>query len=356
LLVTSAMASSRGLAAWHISPGLYPRYGTWRERLEFLLGFAVLAPSSHNTQPWQFAIDRRGIELFADRSRRLPVIDPHDRQLLMGCGAALYNLRLALLRFGARPEVELAPSTADPELVARLRPGAMAEPALHAIDLFDAIPHRHTNRQPFESRPVSAEVAESLASAADSEGAWLTRLHPRDKRAAADLIAAADREQFRDREFRRELARWLVADGDRRDDGLPGYAKSYGSPLSGGNTLLVRSFDLGGKVASTERELAEGSPMLAVLGTDRDEPAAWLAAGQAMQRVLLEATLRGLSVSFLNQALELDHFRQPFAELAQRGFPQLVLRFGYGPPAPATPRRSVAEVLRADTDSRVASG
>jgi hypothetical protein len=92
-----------------------------------------------------------------------------------------------------------------------------------------------------------------------------------------------------------------------------------------------------------------------VLGTDGDDPAAWLAAGQAMQRVLLEATLRGLSASFLNQALELEHFRRPFTQLARRGYPQLVLRFGYGPPAPATPRRAVAEVLRAETSARVAS-
>ena len=86
--------------------------------------------------------------------------------------------------------------------------------------------------------------------------------------------------------------------------------------------------------------------MLAVLGTPGDDQANWLAAGQAMQHALLTGRVHGLSASFLNQALELDHFRARFAEITGRGYPQLVLRFGYGPAvAQPTPRRGVDEVL-----------
>ena len=333
--------------AWKVSASHYPHDGRTADQLAFLLRYAILAPSSHNTQPWLFHIDSHRIELYADSSRHLPVLDQVGRQLLMSCGAALFNLRVAMAHFGRRPILELFPSPADPNLLARITPGVPIEPSLGLHRLFAAIPHRHTNRRAFEPRPVPFDIACAIGAAARAEGAWLENLHAHDKNVAAELIAQADRKQFNDRKFRRELSRWLVSDGSRRGDGIPGYSKSYGSPISAGNTLLVRTFDIGGSVASSELELAKGSPMLAVLGTDRDEPESWLAAGQAMQRMLLLAQSHGISASFLNQALELDEFRLRFVEMITRGagYPQLVMRFGYGPEAPATPRRRLEDVL-----------
>ncbi len=52
-----------------------------------------------------------------------------------------------------------------------------------------------------------------------------------------------------------------------------------------------------------------------MLFTDRDDPADWLRAGQALQRALLTATSLGVSASFLTQPLEL-------ADLAFRYDPQ----------------------------------
>ncbi len=79
------------------------------ERLRFFLQWAVLAPSRHNTQPWLFEIEGDELLLFADASRALPVADPDGRQLLMSCGAALVNLRLAAAHFGHATSVELIP-------------------------------------------------------------------------------------------------------------------------------------------------------------------------------------------------------------------------------------------------------
>lgn len=341
------MTAHPHLEAWNVSPGHYPEEACTAEQLEFLLQYAILAPSAHNTQPWLFHIDGHRIELYLDSRRHLPVIDPAGRQLMMSCGAALFNLRVAMARFGRRPILELFPSRHDGSLLARVTPGVPIDPSLDLHRMFDAIPRRRTNRKPFEPHPVPYRVACALAAAVRSECAWLEDLHSDDKHIAAELIAGADRTQFHNRKFRRELSKWLVSDGSSRGDGIPGYSKSYGSPFSSGNTLLVRTFDVGGSVASSERELAKGSPMLVVLGTDTDEPGAWLAAGQAMQRMLLVAQSHGVSASFLNQALELDDFRVSFVDLITRGagYPQLVMRLGYGPEVEATPRRPLGDVL-----------
>jgi hypothetical protein len=93
-------------------------------------------------------------------------------------------------------------------------------------------------------------------------------------------------------------------------------------------------------------ELALRAPALALLWTDGDSPRDWLAAGQALARVLLRATADGVSASFFNQALELAELRDRTAVAAAvPGRPQLLLRLGYGRELPATPRRALDEVL-----------
>lgn len=37
--------------AWAIDADAYPAHGSAAAQLEFLLGYAILAPSGHNTQP-----------------------------------------------------------------------------------------------------------------------------------------------------------------------------------------------------------------------------------------------------------------------------------------------------------------
>jgi hypothetical protein len=61
-------------------------YPTTPTTAESLVSAAVRAPSSHNTQPSWFRCAGETIELYADRSRALPVNDPFDRELTISCG------------------------------------------------------------------------------------------------------------------------------------------------------------------------------------------------------------------------------------------------------------------------------
>src|SRR5207245_724562 len=64
--------------------------------VRWVVAQAARAPSIHNTQPWLFNWDGCSFELRADTHRGLSAIDPDGRELVLSCGAALYNLRLAL--------------------------------------------------------------------------------------------------------------------------------------------------------------------------------------------------------------------------------------------------------------------
>jgi hypothetical protein len=99
-----------------------------------LVRAATLAASGHNTQPWQFAIDKNAIEIHPDYRRRLPVVDPIDRELWMSLGCALENLLIAARADGYMPEVTY-PDAADFIHVRLTKDTAQASPLLAAMPL-----------------------------------------------------------------------------------------------------------------------------------------------------------------------------------------------------------------------------
>lgn len=328
----------------------FPAAGTPAEQWRFLLNYAVLAPSEYNTQPWLFSIRGESLELFADYTRRLPVVDPEDRELLIGCSAACLNLRLAVRHFGTRETLEcFFTDQAKPTLLVRFGFGAKWTPTDEENWLFSAILRRHTNRSLFETRAIPQSVLDRMQALAGLEGAWLHPVQDESTRKAiADLILEGDWQQWTQRNFREELAPWLHFGDTDAVDGLPGSARPRGSAQGTDNPLVARTFDLWSEKAEEGRDqhLAAGAPVLAVLGTYTDTPGDWFAAGMAAERVLLEACASGLQASFVNQPIEIPLLRTRLCHvLERRDFPQLVLRIGYGDPAPSTPRRSVRDVL-----------
>ncbi|HEY1190104.1 MAG TPA: hypothetical protein VGE74_20815, partial [Gemmata sp.] len=272
---------------WAVSEADFPRDGLVRDWLRFAVRYAVLAPSSHNSQPWLFHSDGATLELFADRTRALPVVDPHDRELVISCGAALFHLRVALWHFGHRPRVKTFPDPHQPDLLARIRIDTDddADPDPPGEALFAAIPRRRTHRFPFLPDPVFPVLIEEFERDARAEGAVFVPVAEPDRRyRLAELIADADRQQLAAPAFRRELAAWMHWNRTRSRDGMPGYALGLSALGSVAGPLVVRTFDLGDGRAGRDRELADRSPLLAVLTTPHDRPADWLAAGQALAR------------------------------------------------------------------------
>jgi iron-sulfur cluster repair protein YtfE (RIC family)/nitroreductase len=327
----------------------FPAGGLPVEKLAYLIRYAVLAPSSHNSQPWRFRLADDSVELLADRSRALPVVDPDDRELVMSCGAALFTLRVAIRHHGLDDEIELLPDEGDPDLLARIRLGKPRPPTRAEKLLFWAISSRHTNRSAFKKRPVPETLLTELAQAAESEGAHLRVLERDEERnQLADLIAEGDKRQFADASFRRELAAWIHAGRGHTNDGMPAHALDIPGRFTPFAPLLVRTFDVGKGTAAHDRKIAERSPALAVLGTPDDTPRDWLVGGQALARVLLRATQDDVSASFLNQPIEVADLRAAVSRLAGVGVPQLALRLGYGPTVKATPRRPLSDVVLLD--------
>lgn len=319
-------------------------YALTLEQLLFLTSAAGAAPSLHNSQPWRFAPvpDSLGVHVYTDPGRAVPLTDPDGRALHISVGAALFNLRVAGLRLGRDPEVRLLPDAAEPTLAATVRlsrPAPSSPP--YGKDLFDAIGQRHSSREPFANRDVPEAVLGELSAAALDEGAVLSPLEEDGVRRVLSLTAEAERRTGGDLARMAETRSWLRLEKPATD-GVPAAALG---PQDHDARVPMRSFT-GRSLPSTPPRRFEALPQLATLTTHGDLRADWLRAGQAVQRVWLVATVHGLRASVLHQAVEWPDTRWGLRDPAEGiGYTQLVLRLGYGPPGPSTPRRPADEIL-----------
>jgi hypothetical protein len=317
------------------------------ERLRALLPYAVRAPSRHNSQPWLFEIEGPEARVYVDGRRALHVADPHRRELLVACGAALENWRVAVRRFGNAASTELVASRAG-GLVGRLRIEEPRAPEPHDALLFDGIARRRTNRFGFDERPLPTGMLTRLAREAAEAGGSLRVVEASARRAVADLVADADHAQWNDPRFLAELARWSRPAGTRAGEGLPGWARGLGPAAAFVDRLLLR---FAGHTAPPEqrrdRQYALHTPALVALCTPGDAPVDWATAGVALERVLLHAAGSGLSASSFSAVIGDAASRERLREiLGESGYPQVLFRLGYGAPVAETPRRPVDAVLR----------
>jgi len=316
------------------------------EQLRFLVRYAVLAPSGHNTQPWLFRIRKRALDLIADRTRALPVVDPEDRELTISCGAALEHLAIAARYFGRELTIEFPESERD--LLAHVSFGAEVTPDEADAAMFHAIPRRRTIRAKYEDRALPDAVCTACRALAEQAGVELTLVTDRRHRQEiAGLVAEGNRIQFSDPRFRRELAAWVHSRRAASRDGMSG--EGFGMPdlLSPVGALVIRTFDMGSGVAAADREkILTGSPVLAVFGTQYDRPMNWIATGRALSRVSLTLAASGASTAYLNQPVEVEQLRPRLRHvISSTCIPQLLMRFGYGPEVRPSVRRPVESVL-----------
>jgi hypothetical protein len=306
---------------------------------------ATLAPSVHNTQPWRLVISNGALEIHADWTRKLRVLDPTGRQLLTSCGCALFNARVALAAAGYEAIVERSPDPTETGAVALVRLPNQPVGWLPLRRLDAVIELRQSNRRRFADEPVPRDLVETLVAAAAAEDAQLIEItKPEHRSATARLSQEADREENADPGYRAELRAWTSADPSRRD-GVPATAVPHADAGSG-DDIPIRDFDTHGLGWLPTKTASSMNQCLLLLGTVQDQPAAWLRAGEALERVLLEATLRGYVASLFTQVIEVPPTRQLLRrELSVAVNPHVLLRVGRAPTTPASRRRRLADVL-----------
>ncbi|MCR8550104.1 Tat pathway signal protein [Salipiger sp. P9] len=348
-----AAVGAAGAWGWRRATGSMRDYESYGAALRAKLGpspearelvrYATLAPNGHNTQPWRFRLGENVIGIEPDLSRATPAVDPDDHHLYVSLGSAVETLGIAAAATGWPGTVEGA-ETGAPRYV-------YAAGAARPDVLFEAIPQRQSTRAPFDGREIPLPDLRGLETAAQVPGVGVTLLTERSQIARVrDLVLAGNDTQMADPAFMAELKHWLrfnPAEAMARGDGL--FSASSGNPVLP-SALGGVAYELFFK-AETERESyarqMQTASGVAVFTGEREDKAHWIAVGQASLRFALAVTARGLRCSYVNQPVEVAALRPELAAIAgvTGKRPDLVMRFGYGPTLPFSPRRPVGSVL-----------
>ena len=313
--------------------------------LRELVRYATLAPSSHNTQCWNFRLGDQSVSILPDYQRRCPIVDPDDHHLFVSLGCAAENLVQAASAMGLRGETAFKAGAAESLDITLVRATEVRTP------LFEAIPRRQSTRGEFDATSLAKEELALLQTAGSGHGVRVHLLT--DKQAlenVLDFVVQGNTAQMRDPAFVRELKDWLRFNGGQAatlGDGL--FAGSSGNPTAPGwlGDLMFDLFFTEDAENDKYARHVRSSAGIAVFVSEREDKHHWIEAGRAFQRFALQATAMGVRTAHLNQPVEVASLRPQFAKSigVSTGRPDLVIRFGRGPEMPRSLRRPIEAVL-----------
>ncbi len=308
--------------------------------------YAVLAPSSHNSQPWRFVLKGETVELWPDTSRHLAVADPDRRELTLACGASLFCLRLAAWSVGAGLSVKVSASSERP--LASITRAAL-ECEFDWEPEFAALPYLRMDFRPFRvdtptpallravTRPILGGFPRGFKSYCGPVKVGLVR-DDTGRQAISRRVEEAAREQWSDALFRKELAGWEGAEE------LLAYRLGLPPFLAWLAPRLLPVWSPAERIAESQGQQAREAPVLVVLGAAREGVLEWLSCGECLAALALSGRARGLSWSPFLAVTRRASRRAHVGEQSGVDHPQVLLRLGYGGHVPAPPRRGVDEV------------
>ncbi|MCB0195077.1 MAG: Tat pathway signal protein [Anaerolineae bacterium] len=316
---------------------------TLSAQIRELIRYATLAANGHNTQPWQFALTEDAIEIHPDYTRRLPVVDPDDRELWISLGCALENFLIAARAAGYAAEVTY-PETADTIRVRLTADTSQNSP------LFKAIEHRQNTRSEYDGQPVKATDLDTVQALPLEPGVALRYvLNPSELETVLEYVNQGNLRQYADHAFVDELITWLrfnKKEAIASCDGL--FSRCSGNPEVPG--WLGRMFVAGTKPqqqADIDAKKLRSSSGAVVITSETDDKATWVRTGQVYERLALKLTALNIKSAFLNQSIEVADLRLQLQSALGLGgsSPQLLLRFGYADAMPRSLRRPVDQVI-----------
>lgn len=292
---------------WKIDEKDFPRHGTPAEQMKFLLRYTILAPSSHNTQPWKFKLAAPwSIEVHADLNGWLKVADPDQRELHLSLGCALENLLVTAAHFGFATRIDYLP---DPDRPTHISTIGLSEAEgdtfnKHAT-LFRAITVRTTNHKIFDARSIDPTILHKIQRCCDEPDVQLHFTTDQEIRRQVDnLIVRSDAITFSNPAYREELAYWI---------GQGVFGTSW--LISQLGRLAMGYLNLGRFVKRGDEEALMSAPVIALITAAGNDRVTQLRAGQVFQRAYLTAALYGIGIRPMSQIVEVPECKQELGQI-----------------------------------------
>lgn len=324
-------------------------YSDNQKRIHHILEYGVLAPSTHNTQPWKIEVKDDKVKIFADLSKKIPQADPSGRDLYMSLGALVKNIELASQAYGVNYQIKHANKITESLPVAtviykELKPDSkINRKLLHCIK--DRQNYRGFFNPALNKYSDIKEVVDASASGVDAQ----LVSNKTTIKELAKLTAKGLRMAYASEEFRREISSYINHNLSIKKHGLHGYSLRMNFPKSVIIPKIMKRKDIGKRLSIVNFKSFISAPAVVVIYS-ADNREGWLKAGMSMQEMLVELTGLGISSSIYAAAIEMGDLREKVAKLIppeSKGLiPQLL--FCIGEPTDEVPysaRKKLKRVL-----------
>jgi hypothetical protein len=317
-------------------------------QMEAIISYATLAPSGHNTQPWEYRIKGNTITIYPDYSRKLPVVDPDDREMFISLGCALENLVIAakFAGFNAHPEYKFNNSKEESITVNF----ESCEPN-KSMGLYDVIKKRQCTRNEYNGKPVPTADLNRIDAMEKEPGVNCVIIS--DKKQISritELVKEGDMQQMNNDAFYTELQSWIrFSEGEAEETGDGLYSKCMGNPSVPrwlGKTFMNLFYGAKSQAEDDEKRILSSSGLI-LFTSEKNDKTSWINTGRTYERWALTTTMLNIKSAFINQPVEVTSLKKELASYMTLGSssPQLLLRYGYSNPMPYSFRRSLKEVI-----------
>jgi nitroreductase len=320
--------------AWDIDISEFHKLTNESEQLRFLLRFAVLAPSSHNSQPWFFEIQENTIRVFLEPSRRLLHSDKNDRQAYISLGCAITNIIIAADYYGLSPTVILLPDKQNSNLAAQISFTSRVtnfQAVQSSNHLIFSIPKRVTNRNKYESKLPPKSFLEEIKNFSTDDLQIYIVADQEQKNQLADIAISASVVAMEDKDFRHELSQYVKPNTTSSLLGMPCFGMGIPTPISFIASTMIKYLNMNKLSRKKDKDLLKKhTPIFVIIATRNDNQESWIKTGQLYENIALLATREGLSTAMWAAPIQIGEFYKDFQKVLSTDFrPQAFFRLGY---------------------------
>jgi hypothetical protein len=285
---------------------------SWDQKISFLLQYAIMAPSTHNTQPWLFSIHNNICDVFYDDKRILPEADPNGRDFFISLGAAIENFRIAAEYFGVFGWTTIKHDENNSkiaELVCK-ESSIQKNPSEEISKLFSAIPKRINARGEFTNKSIAINSLDDLSIA--NEFSELTVHFITESNtiiSLANITEQGVKIAHSNPKFRKELVKWFHNNFSSSRDGLLGYTLGMSGFVSILFPYVIRWLNLGNALSKINKKSVESAPLICIISAQHESPEVCTKVGMLGERLMLAFTSIGLNCSIYAAAIEIENLQ-----------------------------------------------
>lgn len=286
----------KNYSAWNIETEQFP-ISSIEEQIRFLIGFAILAPSGHNSQPWKFKINQNTVYVLVEPLRSLAKSDPLKKQLAISLGCMVENFCIAADFFDFETNVEFLSIQNDTVPILKINLIKKVSTFSKQDHLIFSINRRGTNRNKYKNLEIPQNFISECTKLSTNDIKINFIFDRITKEKVIELVIKSQIKIMEDFDFRNELSELIKPNFTQSKIGMPGFSFGLPTIVSILASFLIKKINMSKLNQKGDEKILRNTPAFLTVCVSQDRPESWLNSGRIFEKVWLMAVREGLAMA-----------------------------------------------------------